>query len=122
MPLEHESRCHRSRRPRGGESLPRPAQRLHSRHARQQRGRRPRDGALNPLTGLAQPFVNLFDNGTWLLNVSINNVPLTQLNGSTRRSAPVFLVAGLNVISAANAAVSTDYFVRDGGTGQCTLP
>jgi hypothetical protein len=78
--------------------------------------------ALNPLTGRAQPFVNLFDNGTYLLNVSVNNVPLTQLNGVSRRSTPVFLSAGLNVISAANASVSVDYYVRDGGTGSCTLP
>lgn len=78
--------------------------------------------ALNPKTGQTQPFVNLFDNGSYLLNVSANNVPLTQLNGTTRRSTPVFLSAGLNVISAANGAVSTDYYVRDGGTGMCTLP
>jgi hypothetical protein len=78
--------------------------------------------ALNAKTGKAQPFVNLFDNGSYLLNVSVNNVALTQLNGTTRRSVPVFLSAGLNVISAANGALSTDYYVRDGGTGTCTLP
>lgn len=78
--------------------------------------------ALNPRTGLAQPFVNLFDNGTWLLDVSVNNVPLTQLNGVSRRSTPVFLAAGLNVIQAANGGTSTDAYVRDGGSGQCTLP
>lgn len=69
-----------------------------------------------------QPYVNLFDNGTYLLNISVNNVPLTQLNGTTRRSAPVFLAPGLNVISAANGSLTTDYYVRDGGTGTCTLP
>lgn len=78
--------------------------------------------ALNSRTGRAQPYVNLFDNGSYLLNVSVNNVPLTQLNGTTRRQVPVFLSPGLNVISAANAAVSTDYYVRDGGSGSCTLP
>jgi len=78
--------------------------------------------AWNPLSGQAQPYVNLFDNGTYLLNVSINNVPLTQLNGTTRRHTPVFLSAGLNVISAANGSVSTDYYVRDGGDGSCMLP
>jgi hypothetical protein len=78
--------------------------------------------ALNPRTGQAQPYVNLIDNGNYLLNVSVNNVPLTQLNGTTRRSTPVFLSAGLNVISAANGATSTDYYVRDGGAGNCTLP
>lgn len=78
--------------------------------------------AFNPKTGRAQPYVNLFDNGAWLLNVSINNVPLTQLNGTTRTHTPVFLVAGLNVISAANGALSTDYYVRDGGAGTCSLP
>ena len=78
--------------------------------------------AWNSLTGLAQPFVNLFDNGSYLLNVSINNVPLTQLNGTTRTHTPVFLSAGLNVISAANGALSIDYYVRDGGSGTCTLP
>lgn len=78
--------------------------------------------AWNPATQQAQPFVNLFDNGTYLLNVSINGVPLTQLNGTTRKHTPVFLSAGLNVISAANGPTSTDYYVRDGGTGTCTLP
>jgi hypothetical protein len=77
--------------------------------------------ALNPATGRTQPFVNLVDNGSYLLNVSVNNKPLTQLSASRPRT-PVFLSAGLNVISAANGAVSTDYFVRDGGTGTCTLP
>jgi len=76
--------------------------------------------ALNALTGRAQPYVHLFDSGSYLLNVSVNNVPLTQLS-STRTRTPVFLSAGLNVISAANAAISTDYYVRDGGTGSCTL-
>lgn len=77
--------------------------------------------AFNARTGRAQPFVNLFDNGTYLLNVSVNNVPLTQLS-ATRPHTPVFLSAGLNVITAANAALSIDYFVRDGGSGTCTLP
>jgi hypothetical protein len=76
--------------------------------------------AFNPLTGHAQPFVNLFDNGGYLLNVSVNNVPLTQLSAQ-RPHTPVFLSAGLNVISAANAGLSTDYYVRDGGNGQCAL-
>lgn len=78
--------------------------------------------AFNSLTGKAQPFVNFFDNGTYLLNVTVNNVPLTQLNGTTRTHTPVFLSAGLNVISAANGSVSIDYYVRDGGEGSCTLP
>jgi hypothetical protein len=78
--------------------------------------------AVNPLTGRAQPTVNLFDNGSYLLNVSVNNVALTQLNGTTRTHAPAFLAPGLNVISAANGALSTDYYVRDGGAGTCTLP
>lgn len=78
--------------------------------------------ALNPLNRLAQPFVNLFDNGSYLLNVSVNNIPLTQLDGTRRTHTPIFLAAGLNVISAANGAVSTDFYVRDGGNGTCTLP
>ncbi|QSA98960.1 hypothetical protein JWZ97_00475 [Methylococcus sp. EFPC2] len=78
--------------------------------------------AWNPLTGGPQPYINLFDNGAYLLNVSVNNVPLTQLNGTTRRHTPVFLSAGLNVISAAYGALSTDYYVRDGGDGTCVLP
>ena len=78
--------------------------------------------ALNASTGRSQPYVNLFDNGAYLLNVSANNVPLTQLNGTTRTHTPVFLSAGQNVISAANGSVSTDYFVRDGGNGTCLLP
>lgn len=78
--------------------------------------------AFNPLTGRAQPFVNLFDNGRYLLNVSVNGVPLTQLNGTTRTHVAVFLSAGLNVVSAANGSQTTDYYVRDGATGTCTLP
>ncbi|WP_236994293.1 hypothetical protein [Candidatus Methylomicrobium oryzae] len=77
--------------------------------------------ALNPATGLAQPYVNLFDNGGYLLNVSANGVPLTQLSAS-RPHTPVFLGAGDNVISAANGSLSIDYYVRDGGDGACTLP
>lgn len=76
--------------------------------------------ALNGATGRAQPFVNLFDNGDYLLNVSVNGVPLTQLS-ATRPHTPVFLNAGTNVISAANGFLSTDYYVRDGGDGSCTL-
>lgn len=76
--------------------------------------------AYNPATGLTQPFVNLFDNGSFLLNVSVNGTPLTQLS-ATRPRTPVFLAAGRNVISAANGSLSTDYYVRDGGTGQCVL-
>lgn len=78
--------------------------------------------ALDPITGLTQPFVNLFDNGNYLLNVSVNGVPLTQLNGTNRTHTPVFLSAGQNVISAANGYLSTDYYIRDGGDGTCTLP
>ena len=77
--------------------------------------------ALNGATGQAQPYINLFDNGTYLLNVSVNGVPLTQLS-STRPHTPVFLGAGTNVISAANGSLSTDYYIRDGGSGTCTLP
>lgn len=75
--------------------------------------------ALGP-TGQPQPYVNLFDNGSFVLNVSVNDVPLTQLSAS-RPHTPVFLGAGLNVISAANGSLSTDYYVRDGGTGRCLL-
>lgn len=77
--------------------------------------------ALNPATGLAQPYVHLVDNGNYLLNVSVNGVALTQLS-ATHPHTPVFLSAGQNVISAANGYVSTDYFVRNGGDGNCTLP
>jgi hypothetical protein len=77
--------------------------------------------ALNGATGVAQPYVNLFDNGGYLLNVSVNGDPLTQLS-ATRPHTPVFLGAGVNVISAANGYVSVDYYVRDGGTGTCVLP
>lgn len=77
--------------------------------------------ALNGRTGLAQPYVNLFDNGGYLLNVSVNGVPLTQLS-ATRPHAPVFLSAGANVITAANGSLSTDRFVRNGGDGTCVLP
>jgi hypothetical protein len=77
--------------------------------------------ALNPNTGQAQPYVHLVDNGNYLLNVSVNGVPLTQLS-ATRPHTPVFLSAGVNVISAANGSISIDYYVRDGGSGSCTLP
>jgi len=77
--------------------------------------------ALNGATGRAQPYVHLVDNGTFLLNVSVNGVPLTQLS-ATRPHAPVFLDAGLNVISVANGSISTGYYVRDGGDGTCVLP
>ena len=78
--------------------------------------------ALNGLTGMTQPYVTLFDNGAYLLNVSVNNLAVTQLDGVTRTFTHVFLSAGLNVISAGNAALSTDYYIRDGGAGTCTLP
>lgn len=77
--------------------------------------------ALNPATGLTQPFVNLFDNGTFLLNVSVNGVPLTQLSAS-RPHVPVFLVAGQNLITAVNGTASTDTYFRSGGSGSCVLP
>ncbi len=77
--------------------------------------------AWNGATGRAQPYVNLFDNGGYLLNVSVNGQPLTQLS-ATRPHTPVFLDAGMNVISAANGFVSVDYYVRDGGSGTCVLP
>lgn len=77
--------------------------------------------ALNAATGQPQPYVHLWDNGGFLLNVSVNGVPLTQLS-ATRPHTPVFLAAGLNVISAANGSLSTDYYVRNGGDGRCTLP
>jgi hypothetical protein len=77
--------------------------------------------ALNPATGLAQPYVHLVDTGDYLLNVSVNGEPLTQLS-ATQPHTPVFLSAGQNVISAANGYVSVDYYVRNGGDGTCTLP
>lgn len=76
--------------------------------------------ALSPITGQPQPYVHLFDNGGFLLNVSVNGVPLTQLS-ALQSHTPVFLRAGLNVISAANGSLSTDYYLRDGGDGQCVL-
>jgi len=48
-------------------------------------------------------------------------VPLTQLS-ALKAHTPVFLSAGQNVISAANASLSIDYYVRDGGDGRCVLP
>jgi len=77
--------------------------------------------AMSPTTGQPQPYVHLFDNGGYLLNVSVNGVPLTQLS-ALKTHTPVFLSAGRNVISAANASLSIDYYVRDGGDGTCTLP
>lgn len=77
--------------------------------------------ALNGATGLAQPYIHLFDNGGFLLNVSVNGTPLTQLS-ATRPHTPVFLRAGTNVISAANGSLSVDHYVREGGSGTCTLP
>lgn len=77
--------------------------------------------ALNAKTGMAQPFINLFDTGNYLLNVSVNGLPLTQLSLS-HPSTPIFLTAGSNVISVANGTLSTDYFLREGGDGSCALP
>lgn len=76
--------------------------------------------ALNGATGRAQPYVNLFDAGDYLLNVSVNGEPLTQLS-KLHRHTPVFLGPGPNVISAANGFLSIDYYVRDGGDGTCTV-
>jgi hypothetical protein len=76
--------------------------------------------ALNASTGQPQPYVHLFDNGDYLLNVSVNGVALTQLSAYSRHT-PVFLGPGHNVISAANGNLSTDYYVRDGGDGRCVL-
>jgi hypothetical protein len=77
--------------------------------------------ALNGSTGQVQPYVHLVDNGNYLLNVSVNGVPMTQLS-ATHPHTPVFLSAGQNVISAANGYLSVDYYVRDGGDGTCALP
>ena len=77
--------------------------------------------ALNASTGRAQPYVHVFDIGGYLLNVSVNGIPLTQLS-TTHPNTPVFLGAGMNVISVAYGRISTDYFVRDGGDGSCVLP
>jgi hypothetical protein len=77
--------------------------------------------ALNAATGQPQLYVNLVDNGGYLLNVSVNGIPLTQLS-VTRPHTPVFLSPGLNIISAANGSLSIDYYVRNGGSGTCTLP
>jgi hypothetical protein len=86
--------------------------------------------ALNPATSQAQPYVKLFDKSGAVLNVSVNGVPLTQINGTTHPIATVYLGKGLNVISAAVATnvlplppLPIDYYVRDGGgNGTCTLP
>ena len=78
--------------------------------------------ALNARTGLPQPFVNLLVNGAFLLNVSVNGQPLTQLDGRTRTHTAIFLVAGTNVITAANGTISIDAYLRDGGDGACALP
>jgi hypothetical protein len=77
--------------------------------------------ALNPATGLAQPYVHLVDTGNYLLNVSLNGEPLTQLS-ATQPHTPVFLRPGQNVVSAANGFLTVDYYVRDGGDGTCALP
>ena len=77
--------------------------------------------ALNAATGQAQPYVHLFDNGGYLLNVSVNGIALTQLS-ALRPHTPVFLSAGQNVIAAANGSLSIDHYVRDGGDGRCVLP
>ena len=90
-------------------------------HAGQPREFAVRDRDAVSDSGRAQPFVNLFDNGTWVLNVSVNGVPLTQLS-ATRTHTPVFLAAGANIISVANGSLSTDYYIRDGGSGSCILP
>lgn len=82
---------------------------------------------VNPDTGVAAPQVQagLFNPKRGVeakvsLNGTVNRVPLTQLS-ATRPHTPVFLRAGTNVISAANGSLSTDYYIRDGGTGACVL-
>ena len=82
--------------------------------------------AFNPATGRGQPYVNLFDGkdgsgAYYLLNVSVDGVPLTQLSAS-KPHAPVFLGAGLNLITAAHGSLSVDRYLRDGGDGTCALP
>lgn len=77
--------------------------------------------AWNPAAGFAQPYVHLMDTGGYLLNVSVNGEPLTQLS-ATRPHTPVFLGPGPNVISAANGFLTVDYYVRDGGNATCVLP
>jgi hypothetical protein len=59
---------------------------------------------------------NLFDDGTYLLDVSMNGVPLTQPR-ATRPHTPVFLGAGVDKISVANGFLSVDYYHGDGVTG-----
>src|SRR5512138_1856563 len=43
--------------------------------------------ALNGATGLAQPYVHLFDNADYVLNVSVNGEPLTQLSATRPHAA-----------------------------------
>lgn len=76
--------------------------------------------ALNGATGQTQWYVNVFNTGDYLLNISLNGTPLKQI-GPVRTHTPVFLAAGINVISVAYGSLSTDYYVRDGGTGACVL-
>lgn len=76
--------------------------------------------AYNPAAGQNQPYVNLFLNGSYLINVSVNGTPLTQLS-PTRTRTPVFLNAGQNTITVDNGTLSTDTYVRDGGSGTCVL-
>jgi hypothetical protein len=75
---------------------------------------------LNDATGQTQRYVNLFNDGGYLLNVSVNGKPLTQLE-PTRTHVPVFLAAGIDVISVARGSLATDHYIRDGGTGACVL-
>lgn len=77
--------------------------------------------AWSAAAGQPRRYVNLFDNGGFLLNVSVNGVPLTQLS-ALKPHTPVFLGLGWNVIAAANASLSTDYYVRYGGDAPCVLP
>ncbi|MGJ0509269.1 MAG: hypothetical protein ACR652_19530 [Methylocystis sp.] len=77
--------------------------------------------ALNPANGKRQLYVNLFDKTTAILNVTLNQVPLTQMSAS-RPKALIFLAPGWNVFTAANG-LGTDTFVRKGvELDTCALP
>lgn len=75
--------------------------------------------AFNPKTGSDQSYINLFVSGNFLLNVSLNGIPLTQL-GPRRPNTHIFLDPGRNVISAANGFLTVDHYIRDDEA--CQIP
>ncbi|HSQ73005.1 MAG TPA: hypothetical protein VLM87_11340 [Rubrivivax sp.] len=77
-------------------------------------------GLFNPKRGTTA-VVSL--DGDAVAKVSTESPTATvELAEGDHTQTPVFLDAGLNVIAAADASLSVDHYVREGGDGSCVLP